>query len=59
MEIHVAYIDDAQSSIIASFGCEQDPEVWRYQGLISESDERWIAYTANFPSGEILQSAAD
>ena len=56
MKIHVAFFDNSKAVIIASFGCEQDLEVWPYQDAIAEDDERWVAYSANLPFDQFAQS---
>lgn len=53
MKINVAFSDESETTVIASFGCAQDIEVWPHQGLVDETDSRWISYAAQFPSGAI------
>ncbi len=48
MEYFVAFTDESETEISASFGCEQDPAVWRNQGIVSADDPRWKAYVASF-----------
>lgn len=50
MKISVAFSDESETTIIASFGCAQDIEVWPHQGLVDETDSRWESYASQFPA---------
>ncbi|RKR46327.1 hypothetical protein B0G82_4010 [Paraburkholderia sp. BL17N1] len=40
----VAFSDGTESTIIALFGCAQDPAYWPNQGEVSASDARYVSY---------------
>lgn len=51
MKINVAFSDESEMTIVASFGCAQDPQVWTHQGVVDATDARWKSYIAQFTSG--------
>lgn len=59
MRTHVAFNDAVEEEIIASFGCEQDTDVWIHQGVVEGTDKRWVSYIAQFPISENVESVAN
>ncbi|MET3461298.1 hypothetical protein [Variovorax atrisoli] len=44
MEVHVQFSDSLQTTIIAEFGCPQDPALYPDQETIDSSDARYEAF---------------
>ena len=49
MEYFVAFTDESKETILASFGCVQDEDVWPNQGVVTDDDPRWKTYSESFP----------
>ena len=42
--IFVQFTDETQTSVMAVLGCPQDPEAWPNQGVLEETDERYLSF---------------
>lgn len=60
MSICVQFEDETLSKIRGVFGSEQDPDFYPYQGVVEESDPRYLAFIASTaPSLPSLPTAAE
>lgn len=50
---HVQFKDTSNEVVIASFGCEQDPDVYPNLGVIQEDDPRYVAFLETMPKPAI------
>ncbi|WP_277757482.1 hypothetical protein [Achromobacter denitrificans] len=50
MQFYVQFSDSTDEEIIAAFGSPQDPAAWPSQGIVADSDPRWLAFVAKFPT---------
>lgn len=51
--IYVQYEDDTEKTIIAVYGCAQDPDFYPHQGEIPSEDPRYVTYYgAQFPQAQ-------
>lgn len=47
--VYVEFTDSAETKIMSVFGSTQDPSIYRNQGAVSTSDERWATFYAALP----------
>lgn len=52
MKVHVQFADSNEEVIIASFGCEQDPNVYPNLGEVEGDDPRYVAFEATLTKGQ-------
>ena len=50
MAIHVQFSDDTEMTIVAMFGCEQDPDVYPNLGQVELTDKRYADYYKAVPT---------
>lgn len=46
---HVQFKDARREVIVASFSCEQDPDVFPNQGTVNNDDPRYLAFADTLP----------
>ncbi len=56
-QINVQFSDSTETTVIACFGCAQDPTAWPNQGVISTTDARYLAFV-NPPATAASAAAA-
>jgi len=50
MNINVAFSDADESRVVASFTSEEpNTDSWPYQGVVENTDPRWVEYMSAFP----------
>ena len=42
--LNVQFTDSTEATIVAYFGCAQNPAVWANTGTVDSSDARWATY---------------
>lgn len=56
--IYVQFSDSQQTAVIASFSCSQDDAAYPNQGIVEDSDPRYLAYINPQPTTDALASSA-
>jgi len=58
MAVFVQFSDSSETTVVAVFGCPQDPEIQSNQGAVGEDDPRYIAFIAP-PVVEVVTAPLD
>jgi len=54
LDIYVAFLDAEEKVVIASFSSIQNQSDWPHQGVVSDSDQRWIDYIGQFKDDTVF-----